>query len=81
VYAAGANGNVAPSRVIAGSNTGLQTPTGVALDSAGNIYVSTNANKSVVVFAASASGNATPIRTIAGTNTGLANALLLSIGR
>jgi sugar lactone lactonase YvrE len=81
VYAAGAGGNVAPTRTIAGSSTGLSTPTGIALDASGNIYVTTNGNRSVVVFAPSASGNVTPLRTIEGGATGLANPLLLAIGR
>jgi hypothetical protein len=39
VYAAGSNGNVVPTAVITGPDTGLSGPTGIALDSQGNIYV------------------------------------------
>jgi alpha-tubulin suppressor-like RCC1 family protein len=69
VYASGANGNVAPTQEITGANTRLQNATvfGMALDSAGNIYV---VNKGVVlVFAAGATGNVAPIRTIVGNKT------------
>jgi len=40
VYAAGSKGNVAPTATIAGPDTGLSGPSGIALDAAGNIYVS-----------------------------------------
>ena len=38
VYAAGANGDVAPIRNITGDRTGLSAPSGVALDNAGHIF-------------------------------------------
>lgn len=76
VYAAGANGNVAPIRTIAGSNTGLDTPWSMALDASGKVYVTNRASvvrkyDSVTVYAAGANGNVAPIQTIAGSNTGL----------
>ncbi len=77
VYAAGANGNVAPIRTIAGANTALFDPTGVAVDSQGDAYVSNIGSyndsipPSVTVYPANANGNVAPIRTIAGSNTGL----------
>jgi hypothetical protein len=77
VYAAGANGNVAPIATIAGSNTGLADPSGIAVDAVGRIYVgnenSPSFNGIVTVYAAGANGNVAPIRTIAGSNTGFAN--------
>src|SRR5205814_1008297 len=42
VYAAGASGNATPTATIAGGNTGLCVPIGIALDGAGNIYVANN---------------------------------------
>ncbi len=39
VYSARSNGNVAPIATISGSNTGLEDPLGIAVDSSGNIYV------------------------------------------
>ena len=76
VYAAGANGNVAPIRTIAGSNTGLHAPWSLALDASGKVYVTNHASvvikyDSVTVYAAGANGNVAPIQTIAGSNTGL----------
>jgi sugar lactone lactonase YvrE len=75
IYAAGANGNVAPLRTIAGSNTLLAYPYGIALDSAQNIYVANSSNagcvSSVVVYAAGSNGNVAPTQAIAGPNTGL----------
>src|SRR5439155_1156094 len=55
----------------AGGNTRLANPQGVALDGAGNIYVTDAGSNSITVYAAGASGNATPMATIAGGNTGL----------
>ena len=42
VYAAGANGNVAPIAAIAGPKTGLDDPVTIAVDAAGRIYVGNN---------------------------------------
>ena len=71
VYAAGASGNATPVAMIAGGNTGLNLPVGMALDGAGNIYVTNEFANSITVYAAGASGDATPVATIAGGNTGL----------
>jgi hypothetical protein len=62
--------NLTPATAIVGASTGLVNPTGVALDSAGNIYVSDAGNPSVRVFATGATGNVPPIRVIAGASTG-----------
>ncbi|HYB91935.1 MAG TPA: NHL repeat-containing protein, partial [Candidatus Binataceae bacterium] len=76
VYAAGSNGNVTPAATITGTSTGLANPTGIALDSSGNIYVP-NSNSvwggtdSITVYPAGSNGNATPSATIAGAGTGL----------
>src|SRR5438552_1464632 len=69
VYAAGASGNAMPTATIAGGNTGLSFPQGIALDGTGKIYVTTG--NSIRVYASGASGNAPPTSTIAGGNTGL----------
>ena len=63
VFAARANGNVAPIRSISGSNTGLHDPAPVALDAGNNVYV-TNGNNRVTVYAAGANGNVAPIQAI-----------------
>jgi len=62
---------VPPTATIAGGNTGLDNPAGIALDGAGNIYVTNATSHSITVYAAGASGNATPTTTIAGGNTGM----------
>src|SRR5437016_2791917 len=70
VYAAGASGNATPTATIAGDNTGLDDPAGIAADGAGNIYVTNRGSSfghpSITVYAAGASGNATPTATIGG---------------
>jgi sugar lactone lactonase YvrE len=67
VFAANANGNVAPIATIAGAGTGIVHPNGVALDSGGNIYISEPS--SILVFAPGSNGNVAPIRTIGGSKT------------
>src|SRR5437870_3279206 len=71
VYAAAARGSTTATGTSAGGNTGLSAPFGIALDGAGNIYVTNPSGVSIIVYAAGASGNATPVATIAGGNTGL----------
>lgn len=78
VYAAGANGNVAPIGVIEGSKTKLDFPFGVALDSTGNIYISDSGNR-LYVYAAGSSGNVAPARTIKGSLTGLKQPKMLAL--
>jgi hypothetical protein len=76
VYSAGSNGNATPAATITGTSTGLANPTGIALDTSGNIYVS-NADSalggtdSITVYPAGSNGNATPSATISGASTGL----------
>jgi len=75
VYASGAHGNAAPVATIAGPNTRLDQPQGVALDPAGRIYVVNSAFTShlyrITVYAADANGDVAPVATIAGNKTGL----------
>src|SRR5437870_6249497 len=66
VYAAGANGDATPTATITGGNTGLSAPFGIALDGAGNIYVTNLGSNNVTVYAAGANGNATPAATSVG---------------
>ena len=67
--------NEAPTATISGSNTGLNTPYGIALDSSGNIYVADTLAASVFVYPplGSSTGllNEAPTATISGSNTGL----------
>ena len=75
VYPASSNGSVAAARTISGSNTTLSgsSAEGIAVDSAGNIYVTecSSSSPSIVVFAAGANGNVTPTATITGAATGI----------
>jgi hypothetical protein len=76
VYAAKANGNVAPTQKIKRAKTELNLPAGIALDASGNVYAAnfdrTNfADSSITVYAAGSNGNVAPINTISGANTGL----------
>jgi streptogramin lyase len=84
-FAPGSSGNVAPVVTIAGANTGMTLspnarPGYLALDSAGNIYVSIFAVNTISVFAANASGNVAPIRSIVGASTTLTEPLGVLVG-
>jgi len=67
--------NLTPTATIAGSNTGLLSPYGIALDSSAKIYVADSNAATVFVYSAlgSSSGplNESPIDTISGSNTDL----------
>ena len=77
IYAPGSNGNVTPTATIAGTATGLNYPTAIAVDSVANIYVA-NAGlqnggaDSVTLYPSGSNGNAAPLLTLSGSNTGLA---------
>jgi hypothetical protein len=68
VFSSTATGNAAPSRTLGGGNTIIGIPLGVAVDSTGNLYVSSfnepSTSSLVVQFAPGATGNATPTRTL-----------------
>jgi hypothetical protein len=64
-FAPGASGNATPIIDIAGSNTTLGGVSGVALDAAGNVWVSGTPNV-VTEFAAGSTGNVAPIARILG---------------
>src|SRR5208282_5161013 len=72
-FAGGKTGNVTPVATISGSNTGLQSPYDVALDGAGNIYVTNQfPSETVTEYPPASGGNVAPIATISGGQTGLA---------
>jgi DNA-binding beta-propeller fold protein YncE len=74
VYAKNATGDAAPLRVIEGPRTGLNWPTGIAVDSdRGDVYVTNDTTDSILVFDAEASGNVAPKRVLKGPKTGLNN--------
>jgi hypothetical protein len=63
IFPPGSYATTAPVTVIAGDNTGLNSPQKVALDARGNISV-LNANEVITVYPAGSAGNATPSATI-----------------
>ena len=72
VYDKKARGNVPPLRVITGSNTQLNWPTGLFVDSPrGELYVANDGTDSILVFSTAASGNAAPLRVLKGPRTKL----------
>ena len=76
VYPAGASGSTSPIVTIQGGHTLLDSPTAIAFDSSGNIYVA-NAGKngggqdSITKYAAGSTGDAAPVAEIKGGNTKL----------
>src|SRR6202167_5659988 len=74
VYPAGKHCNAAPIDVIAGENTDLDYPQGIALDSAGTLYAEgyvSEVGYSINTYPAGSNGNVSPTATIAGADTGL----------
>jgi DNA-binding beta-propeller fold protein YncE len=72
VYGLAARGNVPPMRVITGTATQLNWPTGLFVDSdRGELYVANDGGKSILVFSTTADGNAAPIRVLKGPRTKL----------
>jgi len=76
VFNHGAVGDVAPSRTISGSNTGLNGKSGlclcgIAVDPTGKLYVANDTTNAITVYAPGASGNVAPMTTISGSQTGL----------
>ena len=65
VFASGATGNVAPTRVISGAATTMGEIGNLRVDSAGNIYV--YSQTTILKFASGAAGNVAPMNTISPT--------------
>jgi hypothetical protein len=76
-YPLNANGNIAPIATLAGSNTGLDLPLGIASDRVGSLRIGNalgglnGIGGSITSYVKGAQGNSAPIATIAGGNTGL----------
>ena len=67
VFPRSASGDTAPLRVITGPKTGLNWPTGVAIDPEHDeLFVANEAGDAILVFRASASGDVAPIRVLKG---------------
>lgn len=79
VFPPASNGNLTPSSIIIGSQTQLDQPGGITLDSQGNIYVANRANNSVTMYAAGSSGNIAPSIVISGSNTGLTSPIGIGV--
>lgn len=73
--AASANSNLAPAAIISGTNSGLNAPNYIFLDSTNDrLYVTNQGGASILVFDSASTlttGDPAPTRTITGANTGL----------
>lgn len=57
-------------KVLEGPNTGLRTPTGIAFDDAGQMYVSNKRDNTITVYPYNwSTGNVAPLKTLSGANT------------
>jgi hypothetical protein len=80
VFGPSAAGNVAPLRVITGSNTGFVSPDSATVDTVnGELYVADFYGQGVSVFKLGASGNVAPLRTISGSNSGIQNPEMVAV--
>src|SRR5262249_44385929 len=72
--AATANGNIAPSATINGSNTKLSTPSQIPVASGSHLFIAEGSAASILVCTnvTSANGDSAPNDVITGANTGLA---------
>jgi len=72
VYPAGSSGDAVPTATVTSNLTGLDSASGIAVDSTGNIYVANESGGgSVTTYSAGSYATSPPIATIAGDNTGL----------
>jgi hypothetical protein len=73
-------GSSSSAVTIAGADTGLDAPSGVAVDASGVVYVANAGSDSITSYAPDASGDAPPTATIAGSKTGLAAPSSIALG-
>jgi hypothetical protein len=79
-YAQGADGSrQVPAAIIQGPNTGLDAPTAVAVNPAGDLFVADDNDNSVTEYAPRAFGDAAPIATISGAAAGLSGPFGLAL--
>ena len=64
-FPAGARGNLAPTVTISGSQTMLTSPTGLAVDAAGDVFAADFFGNQVLEYAPGAHGNVAPVARIA----------------
>lgn len=67
-FGQGANCNCAPSVLIAGSNTGMSGPAGIAIDKSGNFYVANENVSTITKYPGNQNGNIGPSFAIGGLN-------------
>ncbi len=88
IYPANATGNVPPVEIIGGSKTRLASPTGIAVDGNGRIYVLNSGTSAITVYALLDIGvigggpgllNQAPIAVIAGPKTKLKHPVALAV--
>jgi hypothetical protein len=72
-YPTTATGNATPVATISGTATGIDAPSGITIDAAGNLVVPNSGNSTVTEYAAGASGNSAPFATLSGASTSLAS--------
>ena len=75
-YPLGASGNISP--IV--SSTNLCQPSGIALDSTGDVYVASQAQSAVIVYPAGSNGNVAPSAAIVGSSTGLDGPSAIAVG-
>ena len=72
VYPLDANGNIPPLQVISGPKTQLNWPAAMAIDvDRGDLYVTNDAEDTILVFKTTDNGDVAPTRVIKGAKTGL----------
>jgi secreted PhoX family phosphatase len=73
VFPQNTNGGPVPTQDISGNITGLASPDGVAVDNAGNIWVTNAGTSSITEYPAGSTGNVAPINTVQGNATFLSS--------
>ena len=80
VYRKDAQGDVAPVRIISGSKTQFDWPTGIAVDpDRDELFISNDNGDEILVFRASANGDVAPIRVLKGPKTQIKNPTGLTV--
>lgn len=69
VFPQSANGGPAPTQDISGNVTGLSSPDGIAVDAAGNMWVTNAGTSTITEYPAGSTGNVAPINTVGGNAT------------
>ncbi len=85
IYASGSNGNVAPTATITGPDTQLDLPSGIAVDTSGNIYVANDGSlgggaDTITVYPPGSTGDAAPSAVISGLLTDLSQPNGIALG-